>query len=271
MVIKTKQSTTALESCLSAARTTLVNTGKNPQQLAEENRLKVISWIYLWGYTTPGIIQSLLNRTSAGYGKRLAETGWLNATKTASGTPAKFFTLTNQGLEFAEHHATKQFRYPELDPQRVDQRLTRHNLTSQIATVNLLNAGLIQGYETERMFSIGGDQPNIKRPDVVWNSQNGLKIAVEIELTGKWDRDLDKFIFEIIQALKSDESHTAKFDRFAIVSDSQATLNRYSEAMQPNVNLKIWQKNNRQYWEVKETIQIPSLLISKINFHLLGH
>ena len=146
MISEEKQLTTEMESRLSAARSALANTGKTPQQLAEANRLAVITWIYLWGYTTPGIIQSLLNRTAAGYGKRLAETGWLTATKSVSGTPAKFFTLAKQGLELAEHYAIKQFRYPEVDPQKVDQRLIRHNLISQVATVNLLNAEAIQGY-----------------------------------------------------------------------------------------------------------------------------
>lgn len=266
-----KNEMSALEKRLLASRKILAKTGKSPQQLAEENKLKVINWIYLWGYTTPSIVQSLLNRTSAGYAKRLAETGSLNATKSASGTPAKFFTLSRQGLELAEYYTIKQFRYPEVDPQKVDQRLIRHNLISQIATVNLLNAEAIQGYETERMFSMNGDQPNIKRPDVVWHLKNGLWVAVEIELSGKWDRDLDKFIFEIIQALKSDGNNIAKLDRFAIVSDSPALQQRYSEAMQPNVSLKIWQKNNRQHWEIKETIQIPEWLITKVDFHLMEH
>lgn len=262
---------TALEKRLLASRTILAKSGKSPQQLAEVNRLKVINWIYLWGYTTPGIIQSLLNRTSAGYGKRLAETGWLTATKSASGTPAKFFTLAKQGLELAEHYAIKQFRYPEVDPQKVDQRLIRHNLISQVATVNLLNAGAIDGYETERMFSIEGDQLNIKRPDVAWQTKNGLRIAIEIELSGKWDRDLDKFIFEVIQALKSNNDHAAKFDRFAIISDSSALLQRYEHAMKPSCKLDIWQKNHRQHWEVKETIKIPDWLITKVDFKLMEH
>ncbi len=262
-------SITEMESRLSTARSALAKTGKNPQKLAEENRLEVISWIYLWGFTSPGIIQSLLNRTSAGYGKRLVETGWLTATKAASGTPAKFFTLSKQGLEFAEYHALQQYRYAEIDPQRVDQKIIRHNLITQAATINLLHSNLIESFETERMFSKAGDQLNIKRPDIIWNLKNDLRIAVEIELSGKWGRDLDKFIFEIIHALKSDENGIARCSRFSIVSDSPALIKRYQDAMQPSCKLRIWQKNARSHWEVRETIPMPNWLMTKVDFHLM--
>lgn len=260
-----------IKSQLAAARAILAATGMSPRQLGVESKLKVIAWTYRWGYTSATIVQLLLKRTSAGYAQRLARQGWLISTKTVSGIPASFFTLSEQGLQEAERHSTSLYRYPEINPYKVNQQQIRHYLLAQTATINALMMSLIVSYETERMFAKDGDRLGEKRPDVVWQNQKAQRIAVEIELSAKWGRDLDEFVLGIVRALQSSNDKPAKFSRFAIVTDSPAIQKRYSNAMQPGTDLSLWKKDNRQHWAIEKTVKVPDWLINKVDFHLLGH
>jgi len=261
---------TRIEARLAAARAALAATGKSPHRLGEESRLKVIEWIYHWGYTSATIVQLLLGRTSAGYAQKLARQGWLVATKTKSGIPNLFFTLSEQGRQEAERHAAALYRYPEIDPFRVNQQQIRHYLIAQSSTVNALNADAITDYETERMFSEEGDKSGVKRPDVAWMTKAGLTIGAEVELSAKWARDLDMFTLGIARALQSGGGKPAQYNRFAIISDSPAIIKRYRAAMQLGAALYLWKKDQRGHWVIDKAIKVPEWLIGKIDFHLIG-
>lgn len=251
---------------LAAARLVLSMTGKSPREIGIKSRLKVFEWIYQWGYTSSSIGQLLVKRTSGGYLQKLANQNWLNATKTRSGSPASFFTLAELGLQEAERHSLELYKYAEIDPYKVDQSTIRHNLFAQVATINAINKGHIVDYETERMFSKHGDKLGSKRPDIVWITASGARFGIEIELSAKWARNLDDFILKIIRGLDPEDESSQKFDRFIIYSDSKAILSRYKEAMKPNQNLSIWEKNYRGHWVVKEVDIVPDWLISKVDF-----
>ncbi|BBE51876.1 hypothetical protein OYT1_ch2361 [Ferriphaselus amnicola] len=255
---------------LANAREALKSSGKSPNELSMASRNLVLNWIYRWGYSTATVIQQLLNRTSAGYASRLSKQGWLIATPTKSGHPKAYFTLSASGLAEAERQASELLRYPEIDPYRVNQSNIRHNLIAQVATLNAINAGLAKGYQTERMLISTDTQPLQKLPDVVLHLSSGLRLAIEVELSAKWERDLDQFVLGIIQSLKIEDGIPPAFDRFAIVSDSQAILSRYSAAMQPEATLKEWQKNSRNHWESIKSETIPDWLIRKVDFHLFS-
>lgn len=254
---------------LAEARNALAATGKSPRQIGDESRRKIVDWIYRWGYTSPSLIQQLLGRTSGGYARNLARQGWLVSTKTESRRPAAYYTLSELGLQEATRFSNDLYRYPELDSYRVNQQQIRHYLIAQSATLNGLHLGEIIHYETERMFFPSGDKAGMKRPDVVWHTQTGTKIGVEIELSAKWGKDLDKFVLDIERALESTQNKPASYNRFAIISDSKAIIDRYRTAMQPSADLSIWKKNQRHHWVVDKTISIPSWLIGKIDFHLI--
>ena len=256
---------------LTAARAVLAAKGKSPREIGLESRIKVLSLIYRWGYTSSTLVQLFLNRTSGGYAQKLVKQGWITSTKTESGTPAAYFTLTERGLQEAERHTKALYRYTEIDPFKVNQKQIRHYLLAQNATLNGLHASTISFYETERMLPQTGDQSGIKRPDVVWHTLAGLKVGVEIELSAKWARNLDEFVLGIARALHATESQSSKFDRFVIISDSPAIISRYQTAMQPNADLSIWEKNSRNHWVIEKTIKVPAWLINKVDFHLLGN
>lgn len=72
--------------------------------------------------------QFLLGRMSGGYLLKLAKQNWLVSTKTKSGIPSAYFTLSEIGLQEAERHSDKLFRYVEIDQLKVDQSKIRHYL-----------------------------------------------------------------------------------------------------------------------------------------------
>ena len=67
------QSAEAKRARIRQAQAALRATGKSPRQLGIENELRVIDWIYRWGWSGAGPINLLLNRTSGGYAQRLVK------------------------------------------------------------------------------------------------------------------------------------------------------------------------------------------------------
>ena len=254
---------------LAAARAIIAATGKSPRQIGEESLQKVLKWINNWGYTSSALGQLLLGRTSGGYLQKLAKQNWLTSTRTKSGSPAAYYTLSEIGLQEAERHADTLFKYVEIDQYKVDQPKIRHYLIAQRATIQALGSSLIVGYETERMFQKDGDRLGVKRPDVVWITPGGLRYGIEVELSAKWEKDLDMFILGILRALQTTGNDKPSYSRFIIISDSKAIIRRYTAAMQPSSALSIWEKNGRGHWAIERTIKVPDWLINKIDFQFL--
>ena len=261
--------TDKLNAQLAAARAVIAATGKSPRELGNESRQKILEWLYQWGYTSSSVGQLLLNRTAGGYLQKLAKQNWLVSTKTKSGVPLAYFTLSQLGLQESERHAIALSKYVEIDPYKVDQLKIRHYLIAQTTTINALKTGFITDYETERMFGKNGDKLGVKRPDVLWITQGGLRYGIEVELSAKWAMDLDDFILGIARALQSSETEVQGYSRFVIISDSAAIIRRYSAAMQPGQPISVWEKNGRGHWVIEKTIKVPDWLISKVDFQLI--
>lgn len=247
---------------LRIAREKLKGIGKSPTELGKANRLKVLDLIYKWGCTSPSIVQNFLEITKGGYLQKLSEQRLLKKVKTESGNPQFIYTLTETGLADAERHALTQIRYAEIDPYRINQQLLRHNLLAQAITVNSLMAGAIDDYLSERMISIQ-DASGQKRVDAVW-IKAGIHIGVEIELSKKWERDLDDFVLKIITAIQSE-----KYSQFIIFSDSPAIIAGYSSAMKAGSPLKIWKKDQKGFWKVEKIDVVPDWLLNKVSFQLI--
>lgn len=217
--------------------------GTSPTQRGNENRLKVVDWLYRWGYSTAPVLQKLLNKKATGHAAAMAKSGWLVQTKTRggghNGTPKYFYTLSESGLQLAERttQIPSLHRYPEIDPYRVNQDLIRHYILAQTSTINTLTLANGFDYQTERMIDTDGDQLGVKRPDVVW-IMDKQRVGVEIELSAKWDRKLDQFIGGIKDALEQQ-----RYTRFVVATDSPAIAKRYHAALsQP---IQQWQKDKR--------------------------
>lgn len=244
--------------------------GESPHARGEKKRRRVLSWVYCWGYSSAEILRQVAGQQAKGYASGLVKKGWLVETKTESGMPRFFYTLSQAGQQEAERLAENLHRYPEADPYKVNQQQVRHYLLAQQATINALAAGTICNYKTERMFDGSGDKAGEKRPDILWLLAGGQQIGVEIELSAKWDRRLNEFVLGIARALQAANiDKPAQYQRFAIVTDSLAIARRYEAAMQPGVDLPVWKKNARAHWEVAKVAQVPSWLIDRVDFVLL--
>lgn len=226
-----------------------------------QNQLKVIDWIYKWGYSTSPIIQSLLQKQSNNFTTAATKKGLLIRTATESGTPNYYYTLSEVGLELATKHASQLLRYPEIDPYRVNQSQIRHYLLAQHATLKALQSNKITDYLTERMIDGDGDKAGVKRPDIIFNMSD-IKAGVEIELSAKWDRKLDQFLSSIGNALKNET-----YQVFIIFSDSPALLNRYQLALTKPI--KHWVKDDRGHWQTKGEFMFPVAMRDWVQFQLI--
>jgi hypothetical protein len=257
---------------LAKARTILAETGQSPRELSQNNLIAAVKWTYRWGVTSTPILSAWMEKSSGAAVKRLIERGWLNSTKTRSGIPPSFITLSQLGLDEATKYVDILLPYPELDPFRVKQDMLRHSLLTQRLTIKELDNSRIIHFETEREIAIRGDQRNTKRPDAIWLERTGspdragTRFGVEVELSGKWSRDLDDFVFGIILALSEAGGKHRQLDRFIIYSDSEAILERYEQAMAPGSPLNIWKKNGRGHWAVIEEIKVPEWLARHVEF-----
>lgn len=248
---------------LRIARAKLKERGLSPTKLDKINRLKTLDLIYKWGYTSSNIVQNLLGVTKGGYLQKLAEQGYLKSARieaVRADLPKAIYTLTSLGLEEAERHAHQHIRYIEINGFKQDK--IRHNLLAQQVTINAMNEGVIDDYLSERMLATK-DTSGKKRVDVAW-SKADINIGVEIELSKKWERDLDDFVLKIITAIQS-----GKYNRFLIFSDSPAIISAYSSAMKAGENLRIWKKDQKLFWRVEKTETIPDWLLTKVLFQLL--
>jgi hypothetical protein len=70
----------------------------------------------------------------------------------------------------------------------------------------------------------------------------------EVELTGKFGRQLDQFVCGCVHALVGNASQRPRFHRIAIVTDSPAIKKRYEQAFAPSARYQVWSKNSRGYW-----------------------
>ena len=248
---------------LRLAREKLKARGLSPTIIGKLNRLKVIDLIYKWGYTSPTIVQILLEITKGGYLPKLTDQGLLKKIRLeaiGADIPQFIYILTNMGLAEAERHANGLIEYVELNG--IKQNLVRHNLLVQATTINAMHQGVIDDYFSERMLATQ-DVLGQKRVDAVW-IKAGIKIGVEMELTKKWERDLDDFVLKTITAISD-----GKYSQFIIFSDSEAIIKGYTEAIKPGVPLRVWQKNEKGLWRVEKTITVPDWLLNKVSFQLL--
>jgi DNA-binding PadR family transcriptional regulator len=226
---------------------------QTPNQYAKERDYKLLRWVWKWGYSSKVILQRLSESSRHGIVNRLVKNGLLTETKTESGAPvASFFTLTEMGLAEVERQAERLHFYPYIDPYKVRQNTLRHDLMAQNYTVKNGIAGQIKKYDTPLTMRAMSSL-NVKEPDCVWEMTNGEIIAIEIELTKKWERDFDEFRLKVVNAL----DNTSRYTKFYLVTDSKAIAKSYKEGMKPGTLVSLWKKNVHGKWNPQGKFEIP--------------
>jgi DNA-binding PadR family transcriptional regulator len=248
---------------LQEGRKALQLAGKSPRQVGQERAKLALRWIYDWGWSTPTAVELLAGGNRSGLATRLVQRGLVNRTRTESGgghrdVPAYLLTLTEGGVQEVERwlESESSLLPYDIDPYKINQAVLRHDTIAQMATIRALKNDTIQGYMTERQLAQRSES-RIKQPDVVWIQKiedTRLKLAIEVELSAKWARDLDQFVHSCVLALSGD---SPRFDQIILITDSPAILTRYKSAFQSGNEYNLWERDQRRHWIATDSAHVP--------------
>jgi hypothetical protein len=247
---------------LAEQREELKAQGKSTRQLGRERIYFALDWIYRWGWSSPSIIDMTTGASRRGLCAKLVRAGLLTETKTAAGKiledlPSKIVTLSEEGLAYVEKNKEDQELIDyQLNPYKVNQALLRHDLLSQKATLKNLIEGKIKAYRPPRELA-SKSQASVKQPDVLWFTEEGRRIAVEVELTAKFGRKLDDFVWSIVLGLSQAGDRAPLFEKCIVVSDSDAIVRRYQAAFQPGAVVNRWIKDSQSHYHVDRKVEVP--------------
>jgi hypothetical protein len=245
--------------------------GRSSLERGRERTVAALTWIYRWGWASSTTLEMLVGTHRSGLAQRLVKSGLLVSTKTKSRRnekflPGTFLTLTVAGKHMVEINRMEPMPY-EHRPERVNQNHLLHDEMGQRATAERLAAGTITDYQTEKEMQ-AKSMNCVKNPDVAWIFPDGLRVSVEIELSPKWERDLDTFVHSTLVSL-STKNGPARFDRMVLVTDSPAIFKRYQAAFLAGANYSIWKKNDKGRWTAVQQAQVPSWTNERIMWKLI--
>lgn len=241
--------------------------GLTPRAKGILNERIVADWLYRWQYSSAALIQARLCKQASGWASLAVKRKLLRSIENESSSPLKLFLLAARGLELAECHASQLLDHED-DPYRINMSLVRHNLLAQSLTSNALSKGHILDFMSERQLWVA-DRKLIKRPDAVWVMPSGTRLALEVELSGKFGRRLDEFVGAIADSLERDPDRR-QFDQVLIVTYSKAICERYRAAFAAGAPLRTWSKDGRGHWAVQRQVEVPTGIQRLINFRLLA-
>lgn len=252
---------------------------ENPRGRGREKRIEAMRWLNRWGYTTPAILSELtgIDRTAGprlaaqlikrdlvrevaaggnwGYwryginsstGKREAQGPYLLMLSEVGKTTAVSLDSTT-GAPWERQVAGIQS--------------IRHNLISQRFTVELLRHRGFTDYlpePTSRAASLNG----IKEPDVVVTNADGIRVAVEIELTPKSTQTgaLDRALLAVAYALKRNT-----FDQCVYVFGSDHFRQNYQRTWESG-KLAEWEKRGPKWELTGRSLTIPDDVRARCGF-----
>jgi hypothetical protein len=260
---------TAARERLAQARQELAARGISTRGLGRERLLDACRWVYRWGWSAPAVVD-LFGGSRRGLSARAVSAGLMSETRTAAGgvledVPKKLLTLTDAGIAFVEKHLTEDELLEPEDALRINQANLRHDFLVQKATIKKLRSGIIADYLTPKEIAEASRKEE-KIPDAIWIMQDGWKMAIELELTPKFKRKLDDFVWGIVAALTS---NPPRFDSCAILSDSQAILTRYKAAFAPGKKIARWERDSQSHWRIRGWKEVPDLQ-KRLLFRLLS-
>lgn len=231
---------------------------------------KAITWVYRWGWSSSKILEIVGGSVNSGLANRLVRRGFLSARNTESGAsgyvPAKFLTLTENGLNIAERDVKDPglFLEYQLKPERLDQSKFRHDAIAQTATAKNLKAGLIVDYITEKMGAKFSEE-YVKQHDVIWVNEDGEREGIEVELNKKYSYKLDGFIHSCIQSIQS-----GRVSQVLIVTDIRAIQKDYEQAFEVGAKYGHWKKEEGEIKLRKVGIRtVPDFMKGRVSCQLL--
>lgn len=235
----------------------------NAAARAHEKRVLVCNWVNEWGWTTSEVIQRLCLTRTPGQANRLVQAGLLRAQRLDN---TKGYLLTERGQQLALAHSSRQLKTLE----QINPSTARHDAIAQQIIVEKMLSGEFSRFLSSRtiLFLIGESCYSRKIPDAVIRDKENRLYAVEVELSGKWDRRLDEFVSRSIDMLQNGLTlHlNAKFSEIHIYAESDALIERYKKAFEPNAPFFDWSKNGNGEYRRGTINFVPDWVASKIKF-----
>lgn len=252
---------------LAQARQRLAAAGQSPRRVGKDRALAALDWVYRWGWSTPAVIDALTGAKRRGLCAKLVQAGLLVETKTAAGRilhdlPQKIVTLSDAGLAEVERRRVDDLMDYSTNPYKVNQAMLRHDLLVQKATQRSLQSGGIKGFLTPRELARKSTADS-KQADALWIMPDSRRAGVEVELTAKWDRRLDEFVWRIWQSMT--EQNRA-MDLCIISSDSPAIIARYKKAFAAGQTVHTWRKDQQSKWHIDRAYTVPDWLPDRMRW-----
>lgn len=225
------------KSSTTAARKKVAELVLTSREQGQKKKMDALNWVYLFGFTSREIIDGINGTARRGLTRTLVSKKLLLETRTGSGTPKFFYTLTLMGLCLVEAQLSLLMPY-QIDAHRYRQNKFLHDLIIQKTALTAQRNGDVFITEKERLLGSQGSQKNKKQFDlIVMDRRTGKKIGIEIELDGKWDRALDTFVQSCYLSITNKE-----VDFIFIKTFSEAIKKRYQEAMKKGATYRTWKK-----------------------------
>ena len=245
--------------------------GSNPTAVGQAKVRQALDWVYRWGWSSSSTLDSLSGAVRRGLSAKLVKLGLLQSTRTESGgavrgVPQAILTLTKLGVSDVSRWREDLLPY-EIDAYRIKQDHLRHYQLAQTATAKALADGKISNFFAEKELA-QKSAAAVKQPDVLW-LVSGQKVAVEVELSAKWGRDLDRFVAACVQSLTKGSGGQSRFDVLALITDSPAIRKRYLAAFEIGASYALWMKDERGFWVKTGTAKVPDWVRGQVQCRLV--
>lgn len=229
-----------------------------------EKNMRAQRWVYLWGWSSPGITDSYAYPHRRGVTRRLINQGLLKEEITGAGGEkggaSSVVALTPAGranVEAEIEDPDDLLDYQGLRTLKMQQ--LRHDLLVQRAVARWMMEGSITSFQTPTEFA-ERSQPGTKHPDALIINSTG-KHSIEMELTAKAPRRMDDFAWGVVRALDREE-----YDSVHVLSPSNAILNAYKRRFKPGEKVKVWGKDQQGRAVQKDQKEMPNWVWKRLMF-----
>ena len=225
-----------------------IEKAKNNVEVGRYRLFSTLAWVYCWGYTTPEMVAKLLSASKRKEYRWIAswvDQGLLKKVPSNSPIAREIIILSREGASlllfaFAKNDIDKTVNDYVFEPSRINFQHLTHTLACQMATLKMINEDNFNTYICEREFTFKSKKL-VKQPDVIIQ-KNDLKIALEIELSPKNQRNMDTAILANLDLLDS-----GKIDAIWYVTHVKMIENLILKTIAQG-SINIWGKNKKNKW-----------------------
>lgn len=195
-------------------------------ELGQARKLGLLDWIFRHGFTVAPLASRLMwsEHNIHTQLRNWVDQGLIVEVEMYTALTRKIYILGLDGLVHLTAHADLSPVHAILDSSKISWRKIVHSLAVQNAVLKHIEIGA-SGYATERELSAYSAGQNTKRPDAAI-LLNDRRIALEVELTSKPRRQLQRALRSVYSSLKRGE-----YDEYIYLVTSTGQKNRIEETL----------------------------------------